>query len=101
MKRSLLALAALFGLAATASAQYPYHFNNGYAIPTLPQLPGTYMSGPGYIVGGGYGNTYWSQGGYTVQSYNPYYFQQQQLNTAIMQRQVQQMRYGGYRVRAW
>lgn len=78
MKR-FLAACVLALAPSVASAQYPYSYGYGYALPTVPAFPGTYLSGPGYVVGGGYGAAVWSTPQFTVQSYNPYWMQQQQM----------------------
>lgn len=106
MTRLLCAFAVVVASAPVVSAQYPYNYGNGYAVPTVPQLPGTYMLGPnGSIVGGGYGATVFlpngPYGGGMV-SYNPYWGQmqaaQRQAGQQTYQRYFgQQNQYRGYR----
>ena len=95
MTRLLLAFAVVVASASVASAQYPYNYYGGYAIPTVPQLPGTYMIGPnGSIVGGGYGASVFlpnGPGGGGVVSYNSYWAQMQ-----AAQRQAGQQSYQRY-----
>lgn len=103
MKRLLVSIV-LVAWASVASAQYPYNYYGGYAVPSVPQLPGTYMSGPGYMVGGGYGASVWVTPQWSVQSYNPYWGQMQAAQRAQGQATYQryfgpQNQYRGYRGR--